>query len=684
MNPTNTAMKNTNNENGSILLSALLTVVVAVAVVGAAHVATSGQARITARSAAVDALETTAEGVLDYSFGNWKVAMDSTGLLDAAAATALVSGAKRPAVPAGMQITSLTIKPVDERGITAADPVKTYDYKMSFVYTYQAVVTLQSTGAGGQRSVTMRRDLVYTSVPPTRGMFFSEGDFELYKPAKMIIGGDVHTNSSAHVSTGTSSSNLTFLANARVTYVGNYDNGIPAGAANWNNSGTNYAPTYNTGIASQVKRVPEISGIGLGTAAEYNTNDNNPNNDGNRELIEPPIAGFTDPASIAASRMFNTAGILINVAGPVDSTANLALSNGAYTGGNISIKAQNGTALTAAQAVTIRNAVDNAIVTPVQTWVPKLVQVSEQVWASNWVQVTERVWVESGYYDKKKWIDTSSWQNQTRWEDRGQYVTQTTTEDHGQYVTENVRTQKTIYDKRELQNIPITNLNVGAITPTLNAVSNFNGIIYMYDAGSSDQKAIRVTNGGVLPTDGLTIATNDGLYVQGDYNTGTTTNPNVVPSNSNPAANASTSASGYAPRSAALVADAIMVLSNGWSDSNAASSVGSRNATNTTLNTALISGYVASASSGSNGRSGYSGGMNNFPRLLESWSGDSMTFSGAFVSLYRSKQFTKQWDTGDIYVPPTRYWYFDPLLLTRVLPGIPSTGGFVRGPLRRS
>jgi len=644
-------MKKSPNQNGSILLGVLFIVMVAIAIVGAAHLATSGQTRLTSRSADMDALGTTGEGVLDYAFGKWKTAMDTTGLLNATASNALVSGNNKPAVPSRMEIVDLSINPVDANGIVSTEPVKTYDYKMSFVYTYLASVTLRSTGVGGERKVTLRRNLVYTSVPPTRGMFFSEGDFELYKPAKMVIGGDVHTNSNAHVSTGNSSSNLTFLSNSRVTYVGGYDNAAPAGGITWNSSGTNYPPAYEIGLSSQVKKVPEITGIGLGTAAEYNTTDTNPNNDGNRELIEPPVAGYSDPESIAASRIYNNAGILVSVAGPVNSTATLNVSNGAYTGGNISIKAQNGTTLTAAQATAIRNAVTNSEVVQVTTWVPNM------------------VWVTSGYYtgsgSRKKWVDTSGWVDQ------------------GGYVTTNQTVQRTLYDKRELRSVPITDLNVGAITPTLNSVTGFNGIIYMHDTGEGDMAAIRVSNGGVLPNNGLTIATEGGLYVKGDYNTGTTTNPNSVPSNSSPAANASTTVSGYTTKSAALVADAIMVLSNSWSDSNASSGVSSRAATNTTLNTALIAGYISSVNGGNNGRSGYSGGMNNFPRFLETWSGDSMTFSGAFVSLYKSKRFTGSWDTGDIYVPPTRYWYFDTLLLTRVLPGIPATGGFVRGQLSR-
>ena len=680
-------MNTSTKERGSILLAVLFIVLMAVAIVGAAHLATSGQTILTSRSADIDALSTTGEGLLDYAFGKWKDAMDSEGLLTATAANALVTGNNRPAVPSRMQVVDLSITPVDANGLPTTEAVRTYDYKMSFVYTYRASVTLRSTGVGGERKVTLQRSLVYTSVPPTRGMFFSQGNFELYKPATMVIGGDVHTNADAHISTGTSSSNLTFLANSKVTYVGTYDNASPAGAESWSSPGTKYPPYYTLGLAAQVKKVPEISGIGLGTASEYDTTDSNPNNDGNRELIEPPVAGHEDPTSIAASRIYNTAGLLVTVNGPIDTAATLNVVNGAYTGGNISIKAQNGTTLNSTQATTIRNAISNATVTQVQTWVPNLVQVTQQVWVPNLVQVTQQVWVSSGYYtgsgSRRRWVDTSHWETQTTTVDQGSYQNQTTTVDQGQYVTTNQLVQKTIYDKRELQNVPITDVNVGAITPTLNALTGFNGIIYMHDSGASDLAAIRVSNGGVLPNNGLTIATEGGLYVKGDYNTGTTTNPNLVPSNSSPSSSASTVVSGYTTKSAALVADAIMVLSNNWSDANASSGVSSRAASNTTLNTALISGYIPSTSSGNNGRSGYSGGMNNFPRFLETWSGDSMTFSGAFVSLYQSQRYTGSWDTGDIYVPPTRYWYFDTLLLSRVLPGIPATGGFTRGRLTR-
>ena len=627
-------MKTPTRKSGSVLLPVMFVIVLCAVIIGAASTQTSQQTLLGSRSADVAALQTTAEGTLDYAYGVWRDAMNNGDgtILTSIDANKLVSAGNAPALPARMNYDSsypLTITAVDVNGAATTggqndDKAGVLDYSGSTAYTYVGSVTLHTSGLGGDRAVTLRRSFVYTAVPPARGMFFSDGNFELYRPAKMVISGNVHTNADAHVSTNTST-DVNFLANSQVTYVGSYDNNAPPGAVTWGGTGTTYPPTYANGASNQVKKVSEITGIGLGTTSEYNTTDANPNNDGNRELIEPPVAGYDDPASIANSRLYNTAGLLITVSGPINTGVPLTASGSTYSGGNLTIKAQNGTTLTAPQAIAIRNAISNATSTSVKTLDPK----------------------------------------------------------SGKYVTTTQLVQNTIYDKRELRNVPISNLDVGVITPTLNTLNGFNGALYMYDTSASDGNAIRVTNGGVLPTNGLTIATEGGLYVQGDYNTGTTTNSNAVPSNSNPGASASTTVSGYSSKSAALVADAIMVLSNSWSDGNATKAVASRNATNTTLNTALISGYVASTDDGQNGRSGYSGGMNNFPRLLETWNGDSLTFNGAFVSLYQSKKFTGQWDTGDIYVPPARYWSFDSMLLKRALPQIPFSTSLARGPMIR-
>ena len=211
----------------------------------------------------------------------------------------------------------------------------------------------------------------------------------------------------------------------------------------------------------------------------------------------------------------------------------------------------------------------------------------------------------------------------------------------------------------------------------LNAAAGFNGVLYIYDStpeksGDREPRTIRLQNGGILPDDGLTIASMNPVYVQGDYNTGTTNNPNAVPSNNsgNPDNTASPVVPGYERKPAAVIADAVMLLSNSWSDSKASSDVSSRTASNTTYNTAIMAGFMPSGWQPSSGSAyGYSGGANNYPRFLETWTGKSCTYYGSMVELFESKIFTGEWDTGVIYRPPSRRWNFDPKFADNPPPG---------------
>ena len=104
-------------------------------------------------------------------------------------------------------------------------------------------------------------------------------------------------------------------------------------------------------------------------------------------------------------------------------------------------------------------------------------------------------------------------------------------------------------------------------------------VIYISDVSadpsdSSKQRAIRLSNGSILPSGGLTIASSNPVYVQGDYNTGRTAGnepaSNVTPDPTNaPAANpAAPTTTDYARQPAAVIADAVTVLSNAWNDAN--------------------------------------------------------------------------------------------------------------------
>ena len=90
--------------------------------------------------------------------------------------------------------------------------------------------------------------------------------------------------------------------------------------------------------------------------------------------------------------------------------------------------------------------------------------------------------------------------------------------------------------------------------------------------------AVRVVNGKVLPPNGLTVATARPLYVLGDYNE---LDPAYLNTNNT-----------TFTRPASLVADAITILSDSWSDENSSNAVGSRIASPTTVNAAFLTGVV--------------------------------------------------------------------------------------------
>ena len=180
---------------------------------------------------------------------------------------------------------------------------------------------------------------------------------------------------------------------------------------------------------------------------------------------------------------------------------------------------------------------------------------------------------------------------------------------------------------------------------------------------------VRVVNGKVLPEDGLTVATPAPLYVKGHFNlnNGTdTTSGQTNTANTKPAA---------------FIADAVTMLSDKWSDSyNNKTSIGSRAPENTTVNAAILAGIVESQKD-SSGTKHYSGGVENFPRFLEDWSGESLTYNGSMVVMFPSRRATNFWSYGSSYTAPNRKWAFDTSFLNsdRLPPLTPQVRKLVRG-----
>lgn len=190
-----------------------------------------------------------------------------------------------------------------------------------------------------------------------------------------------------------------------------------------------------------------------------------------------------------------------------------------------------------------------------------------------------------------------------------------------------------------------------------NTTKSWNGIIYITDTSgtSSTKRAIRIKNGSKLPTGGMTIVSNNPVYIQGDFNTGKTSSSNPPSNTGNPD---DPDVSGYTRRPASIMADGITLLSNNWSDANASAAVAARVASNTTVNAALMTGNVPTGTSGST----YSGGGENFVRFMEDWTGKTFTYYGSMLNLFSSAQAVGAWGSANTYLPPQQYWYFDSTL----------------------
>jgi hypothetical protein len=157
---------------------------------------------------------------------------------------------------------------------------------------------------------------------------------------------------------------------------------------------------------------------------------------------------------------------------------------------------------------------------------------------------------------------------------------------------------------------------------------------------------------------GVTVASDQAMYVLGDFNRGTV--------------------NGGLPRQpASLIGDSVNILSQRYwlnqvacnntlcRDGQSTQGLGnaSRNAQNTWINAAFLGG-VDTTPEGYPGAGAYNGGLENYPRFHENWSGTNLTYQGSFVSLGEPEHVSGNWcGTGNacnIYNPPNRLWNFDP------------------------
>ena len=492
-------------EKASALVVTMLIIFLITVAIGIATNVTTFTVRQTDNSRDFSALRSAAEGALDFGYGVLAKAIDNSSGPVANTALAIASP---PTFTSFSYKQPLVVQGTDQYGapsglLTSVVPppavrinLDNYPGWVGSNTSYVASVTLGGNFIG-KRAVNygVKRTYNYTVVPLFQATAFFEDDLELFRPATMTIGGLVHTNSKAYVSSSTSGT-LSFAGNLSYSANNGYlDNVDPPQANTWSGYQPNseLPPTYsNGGKAQQVDQVARIEPLGKDANTLIDTSDASRNNDSMRELIEPPdtyvdpvtqkisaALPSTDPPTIASRRLYNKAGIRIRIAG----TSALPIIT-------VTANPAKGTTL------------------------------------------------------------------------KGKDITDITS----------ALTQETIYDRREGQNVDITSLDISKVKDTLEKAKGFNDILYIDDVRSSgsDPKAIRLVNGGTLPSGGLTVASENPVYIQGDYNTNGTR------------------------VSSAVFADAVTILSNSWTDANSSAALSSRVASDTTVNTAIVAGFLPS------------------------------------------------------------------------------------------
>ncbi len=170
----------------------------------------------------------------------------------------------------------------------------------------------------------------------------------------------------------------------------------------------------------------------------------------------------------------------------------------------------------------------------------------------------------------------------------------------------------------------------GALAPTngfMIYASRSPNAAFQNDADPLQGIRLRAIGGASIPRviRNTTFATDNPLYIQGDFNTS-----NKV--------------------GVALIADAINVLSNGWNNTKSCGGGTPNTWSETSVNAAFITGNSATVAN-------FAGGAINYPRFHEWWRSTAFNYRGAFVNLWTSKQATGDWCLGgDCYSAPIRNW----------------------------
>jgi hypothetical protein len=571
----------------SVLATLLVTVAIAIEYTTSVH-------RNVQRSRWLNNATTIGDGSMDLLFGYWReVCRGNTNVpmpTSAFASVPLPTSTQFPdvlnfsatrAADLSFTISNYSVQAVDPElnpiASNATPPAGIGMSATSATYNYLASADVTLAAMNSKMTAKVRRVFQKQQLSPWNWAIFYVDLLEIQPGPPFTVTGWVHTNGDLYTGHNT----LTFAD--KVTYGRDWTVGFaPGDSRNTGGAGPESptTPTWPSNLppALDVAHQP----FGLDSSRIVNTTDSNPNNDSYHELIEQPVAGYSDP--LAGTRYYDQAGVKILI----DNTNTVTILDAAGTVVN---------SHSAGSDLQIYNVFTSAITT-----------------------------------------------------------------------------NQNIQDNREAASIRLATLDVGKVATAVKngTLTGFNGIIYMTDTsasanGAAPKRGVRLKNGTVMPTGGLTIVSGNPVYIQGDYNTGGLNPPSDSGNPLQPQIN------GYTRQPSSVIADAVNILSNSWSDSNSGSGLSARVASSTTINTAILSGIIPSANNI------YSGGAENFPRFLEDWSNKTLTYYGSMVELYQSKQSIGTWGKDNVYNPPNRQWFFDKNFQVYSPPGSLMVYSYVKG-----
>jgi Tfp pilus assembly protein PilX len=208
-------------------------------------------------------------------------------------------------------------------------------------------------------------------------------------------------------------------------------------------------------------------------------------------------------------------------------------------------------------------------------------------------------------------------------------------------------------------------LTANPACPTVATVWPYTLVVHAAEARQNPnfffRHAVKIVNGsllnlgncpGTVPC-GLSLASENPVYIRGDYN-----------------ANSANNGFGDPSVATSIIADAATMLSNQWTDVNSFSSPYAhpgRPAGNTFYRTAIVAGkglgfpWIA----GSTTDTGSDGGVHNFLRYIESWNGRTLSYRGSIASLFYDRQAVGYFKCcATVYFAPVRAYAFDTNFLT--------------------